>query len=131
MTTDTNVLTSDHVEAVFVDCLFKDGEDTANHIVCEGIVQLVGLNPERVEKHRQEIHDMLAELPDPFRQSVGGGWSFLDACEDRHGNQWTGLHRTMEQLVQLGIAIGEVEYLMSREMWSVFPGGMPYFVVKQ
>ena len=131
MTTSTNILTDDRVNSIFTDCLFKDGEDTSDHIVAEGIVQTAGFHPGRIEEHRQEIHDMLAELPDPFKTGSGDGWSFLNACFDKHGNQWTGLHRTQEQLVQLGIAIGEVEYLMPREMWAIFPGGMPYFVVKQ
>lgn len=131
MTTSTNILTDDRVNIVFMDCLFKDGEDTSNHILAEGIVQAVGFHPGRIEEHRQEIHDMLAELPDTFKTGSGGGWSFLNACFDKHGNQWTGAHQTQEQLVQLGIAIGEIEYLLPREMWAVFPGGMPYFVVKQ
>lgn len=131
MSAETSVLTAANVEATFMDCLFKDGEDTRNHIIAEGLVNTVGLNPDRIEQHRQKIHDMLSELPDPFKQSHGGGWSFLNACYDKYDNQWTGLHLTMEQLVQLGIAIGEVEFLMDRELWGVFPGGMPYFVVKQ
>ena len=131
MNTDTEVLTAQHVEAVFMDCLLKDGEDTSDHIVAEGIVRTVGFHPDRIEEHRQEIHDMLAELPDEFKTSGGGGYSFLNACMDKHGNQWTGLHLTQEQLVQLGIAIGEVEYCLPRDMWVAFPGGMPYFIVKQ
>ena len=57
--------------------------------------------------------------------------SFLDACMDKHGNQWTDFHQTMEQLVQLGIAIGEVEYCLPRDLWSALPGGVPFLVVKQ
>ena len=129
---DTKILTAERVEAIFYDCLFKDGEDTSNHIFAEGIVSNVGLNPERVEKNRQAIHDMLGELPEQFLESTGGGgWSFLNACVDKHGYQWTGMHRTQEQLVQLGIAIGEVEYCLPRAVWNVLPGGVPYFVVKQ
>ena len=131
MSTDTEVLTPQHVEAVFMDCLFIDGEDTSDHIVAEGIVRTVGFHPGRIEQHRQEIHDMLAELPDEFKTSGVGGYSFLNACMDKHGNQWTGMHQTQEQLVQLGIAIGEVEYCMPRDMWVAFPGGMPYIMVKQ
>ena len=51
MTTDTNILTADRVNSIFMDCLFKDGEDTSGHIVAEGIVQTVGLHPGRVEVH--------------------------------------------------------------------------------
>jgi hypothetical protein len=131
MTADTNALTGDLVNTVFLDCLFKDGEDTAGHIVAEGIALTVGFHHGRIEEHRQEIHDMLAELPDEFKTSGGGGYSFLNACMDKHGNQWTGMHQTQEQLVQLGIAIGEVEYCLPREMWSALPGCVPYFTVKQ
>lgn len=128
---DTKILSAERVEAVFVDCLYKDGEDTSDHIPAEGIVSTAGFKPSKIEQYRDEIHNMLGELPDNFRSSGGGGWSFLNACMDKHGYQWTGLHRTMEHLVQLGIATGEVEYLLPREMWSALPGGMPYFAVKQ
>jgi len=131
MATNTQILTSERVEKVFMSCLFKDGEDSSEHIVAEGIVRTIGFHPGRIEEHRQEIHDMLAELSDDFKMSGGGGMSFLNACMDKHGNQWTGMHLRQEQLVQLGIAVGEVEYAASREMWRLFPGGMPYFVVKQ
>lgn len=131
MSTDTEVLIPEHVQAVFMACLFKDGEDTSDHIVADGIVQTVGFHPGRIEEHRQEIHNMLAELPDEFRASNGGGSSFLNACMNKHGNQWTGVHQTQEQLVQLGIAIGEVEYCLPRDMWKILPGGMPYIAVRQ
>ena len=126
---DISVLTPDHVESVFIDCLFKEGEDTSTQIVAEGIVSSAGFNPERIEAHRQEILDMLAELPDEFKVNSGGGMSFLNACLDRHGNQWTGMHRTMEHLFQLGIATGKATYLLPRELWSALPGGMPYISV--
>jgi hypothetical protein len=130
--TDTSVLTPQSVEAVFMDCLFKDGEDTSTRIVAEGITMNVGFHPGRIEEHRQEIHDMLAELPDGFKEgSAASGMSFLEACNDRHGNLWTGMHLTMQQLVQLGIAIGEVKYLAPREMWRMLPGGMPYLLITQ
>ena len=125
------VLDPERVETIFLDCLFKDGEDTSNHIVAEGIVRTVGFNPERVERHKTEIEALLDELPDQFKKSRGGGWSFLNACLDRHGNEWTGLQMRMEQLFQLGIAIGKVEYQLPRDVWSALPGGMPYLVVNK
>ena len=128
MSTQT-VLDPERVSAIFTDCLFRDGEDTSNHIKAEGIVRNVGFHPERLQNHKAEIEAMLDELPDEFKKSGGGGWSFLNACNDKHGNQWTGLHQRMEQLFQLGIGIGKVQYQMPREMWSVLPGGMPYLVV--
>lgn len=131
MNADAGILTPQNVEGVFIDCLFQDGEDTTDHIIAEGIVLTVGFHPGRIEENRQEIHDMLAELPDEFKVSGGGGHSFLEARLDRHGNQWTSSDRAQEQLVQLGIAIGEVEYFLPRESWRSYPFGMPYFMVKQ
>ncbi len=118
------------VESIFLDCLFKDGEVSSNHVLAEGITMTVGFNPGRIETHKAEIEALLDELPDQFQASGGGGWSFLNACEDKHGNLWTGLHRRMEQLFLLGIAIGKVEYQLPRDMWGALPGGMPYLVVK-
>jgi hypothetical protein len=122
-------LSTERVKTIFMDCLFRDGEDTSNHVKAEGITTMVGFNPERLKGHEAEIVEMLNELPDTFKKSGGGGMSFLNACIDRHGNQWTSFHRTMEQLFQLGIASGKVELLLPRKMWAVLPGGMPYYLV--
>ena len=73
---------------------------------------------------------MLSELPDEFRVSGGGGWSFLQACNDRHGTQWTGFHQAMEELFMLGMAAGLVTELLPRDLWDALPGGMPYYAVK-
>lgn len=123
-------LTADKVEEVFHDCLFNEAESTDNMIVADGILNPYGFHPERLEEHRDTIISLLNELPDNFKQSGGGGWSFLNACMDRHDNQWTGLHRTMDQLFCLGMAIGYVECQLKRELWTILPGGMPYYVIK-
>ena len=130
MTTDpTIVLSPERVESIFLDCLFKDGEDTSKHVKAEGITRNVGFHPERLAGHKAEISALLDELPDEFKKSGGGAMSFLNACNDKHGNQWTGLHIRMEQLFQLGAGIGKVESLMPRSLWTALPGGMPYYVV--
>lgn len=109
------------VEAVFMDCLFKEGKNASNHVKAEGISMTVGFNPERLESHKAEIEAMLDELPDDFKESGGGGMSFLNACNDKHGNQWTGYHERMDQLFMLGTAIGKVKLAL--------PGGMPYYII--
>ncbi len=121
------------VERIFLDYLFREGEDTADHIAVEGIVHNIGFHPGRLEGHRDEVVALLGELPTEFmgvERGGGGGWSFLNACNDRHGNLWTGMHLVMEQLFLLGIALGLAEYQLPREMWPVLPGGMPYIVIK-
>lgn len=94
------------------------------------IVSAVFLNKKPLQDHAEQIMAMLLELPDEFRESGGGGWSFLNACNDRHGNLWTGEHRVMGMLVALGLGLGVVKYLVPRDLWPALPGGMPYFVVK-
>lgn len=121
-------LNSEKVEHIFIDCLFKDNEPKDKYVVSEGIMSTVGFHPERLEEHRVKIEEMLNELPDSFHQKIGGGMSFLNACMNKHGKQW-GEHSNMEQLFQLGQAIGRVKCLMPRNMWSVMPGGIPYYVV--
>lgn len=111
-----------------MDCLFKPGEDTTNHIRCEGIINTIGFHPERIQQHAEDIYDMLKQLPSEFMKTGGGGHSFLAACVDKNQQQW-GEHQNMEELMLLGLAIKKVQYCLPREMWSVLPGSMPYFVV--
>lgn len=124
-----SVLNAERVQQIFLACLFKDDEDHNKYIPAPGITTDVGFHPGRIEAHKAEIARMLDELPDEFKESDGGGMSFLNACNDRHGNQWASLHKTMEQLFQLGIATGKETCQMPREMWTALPGGMPYYVV--
>jgi hypothetical protein len=72
---------------------------------------------------------LLNELPSSFKKDIGGGWSFLQACETKDGVQW-GEHRNMEQLFVLGMALGKVRYCLPRDLWQVLPGGMPYLVIE-
>lgn len=122
-------LTAEKVHETFMKCLFNDGEPTENHKIGEGVMVRVGFHPERLKEAEPIIAELLDELPDAFKKSGGGGWSFLNLCQDKHGNQWADLHKTMDELVALGNATGKLTYQMPREMWSVLPGGMPYLVI--
>ena len=127
-----SVLTASQVEAIFMACMFKEEElPPKEYITAPGITSNVGFHPERVMSHKDEIAEMLNELPNEFQENGGGGMSFLNARNDKHGNQWAGIHRPMEQLFQLGLAIGKVTCQIPREMWKVLPGGMPYYVVNK
>jgi len=124
----------EEVDRVFVDCLFreeevKDGKPVVEPVKAEGIVSAYGFHPERLNGHAAKIIGWLHELPAGFHEKTSGGWTFLNACSDITGEQWTGLQMRVEQLMCLGIAIGRVKYVLPREMWKSLPGGMPYFVV--
>jgi hypothetical protein len=138
------LIDADRVIEILRDVMFKDDELPAEEILrvedmpenavhVDGILHPWGFHRERLESHRVEISKMLQGLPIEFRDQAhggGGGWSFLNACQDANDVQWTGLHQTMDVLICLGIGLGLAEWLLPRDMWEALPGGMPYFVVK-
>jgi len=95
-------------------------------VLAAGVITNVGFCREQLETQRQNVRDMLSQLPEQFHQGTGDGWSFLQACLRRDGYHW-GEHRHIEQLLLLGIALGYCRFLLPRDMWKVMPGGMPYF----
>lgn len=123
-------LTSENVNVIFEDCLFKDGEDTSTAKIGNGILSNFGYNPDRLNVHKDDIYSMLRQLPKEFQEDGGDGMSFLNACVDEGGYQW-GEHRNMEQLFSLGMAAELCSCPMPREMWNILPGGVPYYVVKK
>ena len=129
----TKHIDAKEVHAILIDCLYRDseiidGKPSPDPIISEGILQPFGLHPERIASHAQRIHEILLALPEPFREDKGGGWSFLNACNDANGDQW-GEHISMNALFVLGMAAGKCRLVVPREMWSVLPGEMPYYAV--
>lgn len=122
-------LTSENEKAVFKDCLLRNKKEVKFPKIIEGIHTTAALHPGILEEHRPDIVALCNQLPDTFKKSAGGGWSFLNLCMNSQGKQWTGDHADMEQLMILGLAIGKIELLAPRSMWITFPGGMPYLVV--
>lgn len=124
------ILNKDRVSEVFFACLFEDGEPS-ELVEVEGIVNKIAFNSTQLEAHKDEIEELLGELPEDFHESGPGGASFLALLNDKHGQQWTGLHADMEQLVLLGMGIERVELVTPREVWEYLPGRMPYYVIKE
>lgn len=122
-------LTPENVKAVFKDCLFRNKKEVKFPKMVEGIYTTASLHLGRLEEHYPDIIALCNQLPDAFKKSAGGGWSFLNLCMNSEGSQWTGDQADMEQLMILGLAIGKIELLAPRSMWIAFPGGMPYLVV--
>jgi hypothetical protein len=116
-----------HVNTVFGACLTdSDG------IVVNGIAHSAMFSQREVDRYRAEIAGMLDQLPAQFNPlpEGGGGWSFLNLCQDGDGNQWTDLHLVMERLVMLGIATNQAEWQFPRKMWSALPGSVPYVLIR-
>jgi len=133
--TEELMIDPEEVKKAFLSCLYKPEELGASKeppkdaVIVEGIRGKYGFHPKRLEEQRSKVTEWLKALPHQFRKNGGGGWSFLNACMQENGVQWTGLHERMEQLFCLAIGLGLAECQMPREMWSVFPGGMPYYVI--
>lgn len=119
-------LTAKNVDAILKAC----AGDRTGSIRVYGIKIEVDLHPDKCDKHREDIKDMLKQLPDEFHKGKGNGWSFLNMCVRKDGVQWADVHITMDKLLCLGIAIDAVTYCIpNRDLWSVFPGNMPYICV--
>jgi hypothetical protein len=118
------------LEPEVVERTFEACYDPAGDVRVDGIMLPARFDKRKLADHAELIAALLSELPDQFKTSGGGGWSFLNACMDRRGNQWTGMHSTMDKLFMLGLAIGMVEPLLPRDVWPTLPGGMPYYLVK-
>lgn len=121
-------LTPDAVDALMKVCLSAPGELT-DAVVVEGIINNYAFHADRIAENAATIAKLLAQLPDEFQNKKGGGWSFLNACQDRDGSLWTEEHRVLEHLLVLGIAAGRARWLLPRVVWNDLPGGMPYVAV--
>lgn len=116
------------VNEIFLDCLFKDGEDTNNYVKVEGLTSMFGLHPDRMKPHIDEVKAMLAQFPSEFFAGGGDGYTFLNLCQTADGIQWTGSQSTMQELVVVAIGMNLAEYVLPRDYWSALPGGVPYVV---
>lgn len=97
-------------------------ENGIRAVVSEGPVHNFFLSMDALEGIRETILEMMERLPEPFRESGGGGWTFLNACLD---GEWQ--HIDIEALICMGNALGLSRYCLPKEMWPSMPGGLPYF----
>lgn len=121
------ILNVDALHDILKKVLFNEGESRDDAILADGILNDFGFHPVRVTEAKLEIDRLLLELPEQFQKAKGGGGSFLNACEDKHGNLW-GEHVEIEALVCLGIAVGSASWIL-KNMAASLPGGVPYFEI--
>ena len=119
-------LTTENVNKVTDECA-GIGPDSFE---VEGIVRSFRFSKAALDRHREDIIDMLHHLPHQFRRDDGGGWSFLMACDREDGTRWTDIHRVMEQLLALGLGVGAATLTLPRDLWGALPGSVPYFTVE-
>lgn len=121
------MIDANRVQEILFDCFLNENEikndkPAISFIKVTGIVRNFGFSPDRISSHKQEIKEMLDQI-----ENLPEGISFLNfgMCKDLGGQLWGG-HINYEQLVVLGIAAGYLFYLLPKDMWSIFPGGVPY-----
>jgi hypothetical protein len=121
-------LTAQNVNDLASACLFKEDETMLPRIEVEGIINLYGFHPGRIETHYDDIVDLLGQLPDQFHQGKGGGWTFLNGCLTKDEVLW-GQQPDVGMLFALGMAAGRVLCPLPREVWDRLPGCVPYYLV--
>ena len=123
------LINADAVRKLYRNCLLTDEEvkddmPIVDFILGEGVMTVSVFNSERIENAREKINLLFnAVIP-----NAGQIMSFLDLCVDCNGSLWTGEHSTVDLLVQLGVATGEISYLVPRKEWKSLPGEMPFVV---
>ena len=125
--TNERKLVPQAVEDLMKTCLAVRNEADVKDV--EGIMQVWRFDVANVQKQKNRIAELLDELPDNFKVGFGDGWTFLNACHDKHGNLWTGVDSIIDQLFSLGMAADMVRVCLPRELWSTLPGEMPYYAV--
>ena len=61
------------VEAILKDCMYKEITPENKYIMVYSCLTRTGLNPDKIEQHRNEIYEMLKQLPTAFWDSPTGG----------------------------------------------------------
>lgn len=123
-------LTPQVVVALISDCLDEESTEHSHLIEIDGIRHKYSFNQKLVDENKDRIIQALYELPDAFQKNKGGGWSFLQACMDRHGDLWTGEHAIIDALFCLGVAAKKVTCMFPRDLWVSLPGEMPYYCIE-
>lgn len=100
-----------------------EGEGTT---ITEGVSIRVVFNVSRLEESKAKILSLVQEIvPDDFKRSFNGGFSFACLTRDRNGELW-GDQISAESLFMLASGVGAAGFCSPRETWDVFPFGLPY-----
>jgi hypothetical protein len=127
------LLSEETIDRIILECLFTDTEAkdrafvAAHKVVVEGIVSDFGFYRERLEAHREEVKELLAEITAEF--FVPDGWPVTKFNLLKDGTPWCNDGRMMEALMALGIGLGYVKYCLPSELWFLLPGGVPYLQI--
>ena len=96
-----------------------------------GVIGIGNMGTAHIKLYSEgKIKEMVLQLPESFHKGKDGGHSFLNMCENKDGDLWTGFQTEQEKLALLGMATHVLMPLLPIEESHVLPGGMPYFRVE-
>lgn len=85
---------------------------------------------QRLETLKPTIASVLEELPDNFHHSRGGtGATVLDMGMRRDGSLWEVDTVTVDGLIALILGTGLGKFCGNRDLWPIFPGGVPFLLI--
>ena len=125
------MISANRVREIFMDSLLPtDHTDDTKCISVYAVTSIFGLDPEKIENHRDEIRALMEELPNEFWDEPIGqnGYSFLKLPFTKDGEQW-GEQQNAQELMFLGLASGYMQYLFSMDFWKALPGSVPYVTI--
>lgn len=120
-------LTAEHVKEIFLDCFLPENyTDDTKVIIVSTVTGLFGFDPEKIEKHAADIHQMISQLSSKFDE-VNQGYTFM--ClpfKGENGEPW-GEQIDGNRLMALGLASGWMKLTVEdRKKWNILPGAVPY-----
>ena len=119
-------LTADNVIRIVAECLPVETPATTLGLRrVLGLSTIFGFQRDLLEERRDQIIEMVSEVPARFIMSEG---SLLDVGRRRDNTVWTEDDSVKEQFCCLAIAIGYAGWIGDRKMWKNFRGEMPYVV---
>lgn len=122
----TSDLTSENVEAIFLDSLATSIDAPDAVILVDGVTRTTRFHGDRLYTHVSDVELMLSHGSGFFYDDRGGGHTCLDLGFRRDGLRW-GTRRDVDRLLCLGLALNLASYARrDRAEWSLFPGGIPY-----
>jgi len=122
-------LSTNNVISIFDNCLSNKYTKKENILNVKSVNFNIKFDLEKILKNTNDINSMINELPNNFKENIGGGWSFLNIIINNKGEIWTSEHIIADKLVSLGLATNKLSFLLEKDVWKILPGGMPYIII--
>lgn len=121
-------LTSEHVQAIFDDCLYRD-EDEGEVQVVDSITYQFEFDRERLETHESSLRLMLSQMSALFFEDRGGGHTHQSLVRRRDGFEW-GESLDVDKLIGLSLGLDLVAFNFPREAWPGIGETAPFVKIR-